>query len=121
MGHIPNLCKSTNTQRFTCNGTKVVYNSSLIWGTIGPQRMFQSGQVYSGIMYFFIIGVRLDLLNLSRLSVAKSDFVAYGNCPRLPAISKISQQLGTIYQRPNLLQRCRQYPSCQHKYVSCLF
>ena len=57
-GNITDLCKPSNTQRFTCNGAKVVYNASLIWGTIGPQRMFQAGQVYNGIMYFFIIGVR---------------------------------------------------------------
>ena len=57
IGHIENLCSPTNTQRFTCNGAKVVYSASLIWGSIGPMRMFQSGQVYSGIMYFFIIGV----------------------------------------------------------------
>lgn len=56
MGHIPDLCSPTNKQRFTCAGTKVVYSASQIWGSIGPQRMFQSGQVYSGIMYFFIIG-----------------------------------------------------------------
>lgn len=56
-GNITDLCKPTNTQRFTCNGAKVVYNASLIWGTIGPQRMFQAGQVYNSIMYFFIIGV----------------------------------------------------------------
>jgi hypothetical protein len=57
MGHISDLCKPTNKQRFTCNDAKVMYNASLIWGTIGPQRMFQSGQVYNGLMYFFLIGV----------------------------------------------------------------
>ncbi|KAM0152898.1 hypothetical protein ACHAQE_007869 [Botrytis cinerea] len=56
LGHIPNLCSPKNTQRFTCAGSKVVYNASLIWGTIGPQRMFQAGQTYSSIMYFFLIG-----------------------------------------------------------------
>jgi hypothetical protein len=61
IGHIPDLCKSTNKDRFTCNGAKVVYNASLIWGTIGPQRMFQSGQVYSSLMYFFAIGVSVPL------------------------------------------------------------
>jgi hypothetical protein len=54
IGHIPDLCKSTNKDRFTCN-------ASLIWGTIGPQRMFQSGQVYSSLMYFFAIGVSVPL------------------------------------------------------------
>lgn len=57
LGHITDLCESDNTQRFTCNGAKVMYNASLIWGTIGPQRMFQSGQVYNGLVYFFLIGV----------------------------------------------------------------
>jgi hypothetical protein len=74
--NIENLCDPHNTQRFTCAGSKVVYNASIIWGTIGPQRMFQSGQVYSGLMYFFILGVSrpyhvipLDALtNLASLS-----------------------------------------------------
>ncbi|KAH6891476.1 small oligopeptide transporter-like protein [Thelonectria olida] len=56
IGHIDDLCNPKNTQRFTCAGSKVVYNASVIWGTIGPQRMFQSGQVYNGLVYFFIIG-----------------------------------------------------------------
>ncbi|KAJ7685541.1 OPT oligopeptide transporter, partial [Mycena polygramma] len=56
MGNIENLCSTKNTDRFTCNGTRVVYNASLIWGTVGPQRMFQTGQTYSQIMYFFLIG-----------------------------------------------------------------
>ncbi|KAH8899059.1 OPT superfamily oligopeptide transporter [Thozetella sp. PMI_491] len=56
IGNIPDLCKPTNTQRFTCNGAKVVYNASLIWGTIGPQRMFQLGQIYTAQMFFFLIG-----------------------------------------------------------------
>ncbi|KAK2627016.1 hypothetical protein QTJ16_004191 [Diplocarpon rosae] len=54
--NIPNLCSPNNTQRFTCNGAKVTYSASLIWGSIGPQRMFEHGQVYNGIMYFFLIG-----------------------------------------------------------------
>lgn len=56
-GHISDLCSEKNKQRFTCNGSKVVYNSSIIWGSIGPQRMFQAGQVYNSLMYFFLIGV----------------------------------------------------------------
>ncbi|KAJ5107487.1 hypothetical protein N7456_004162 [Penicillium angulare] len=54
--NIADLCSPDNKQRFTCNGSKVMYNASLIWGTIGPQRMFQYGQVYNGLVYFFLIG-----------------------------------------------------------------
>ena len=66
IGNIDNLCSPTNTERFTCNGAKVVYNASVIWGTIGPQRRFQLGQIYNVTMYFFIIGVspRRDRANI---------------------------------------------------------
>ncbi|GAA5902112.1 hypothetical protein JCM8208_002479 [Rhodotorula glutinis] len=56
MGHIKDLCSPTNPDRFTCNGTRVVYNASVIWGTIGPQRMFERGQTYSALLHFFWIG-----------------------------------------------------------------
>lgn len=62
IGNIPKLCHSDNTQRFTCAGAKVVYNASLIWGTIGPQRMFQVGQIYHATVYFFIIGPVVTVL-----------------------------------------------------------
>ncbi|KKY23899.1 putative oligopeptide transporter [Phaeomoniella chlamydospora] len=81
IGHIPNLCESTNTQRFTCNGAKVVYSASLIWGTIGPQRMFQSGQVYSGIMYFFIIGPVVTVLAYMLYRRYPNSWVRYINVP----------------------------------------
>jgi hypothetical protein len=63
--NIKDLCDPHNTQRFTCAGSKVVYNASIIWGTIGPQRMFQQGQVYSSLMYFFILGVSCPFMSSS--------------------------------------------------------
>lgn len=69
IGNIKGLCQPTNPDRFTCAGAKVVYNASLIWGTIGPQRMFQAGQVYNGLMYFFFIGV--GSFSFSRQDIAK--------------------------------------------------
>jgi hypothetical protein len=92
-GNIEGLCTSTQSAKFTCAGTKVVYNASVcvfylrhapvlptltsslsllfrssssippspanrIWGTIGPQRMFEDGQTYSALRWFWLIGVR---------------------------------------------------------------
>jgi hypothetical protein len=97
IGNIQHLCSPTITQRFTCNGAKVVYNASITWRSIGPQKMFQSGQVYSGIMYFFIIGVRCGLLQESVMNFTDFCVVACSDCLGLPALSKISQQLGPLY------------------------
>lgn len=33
LGNIEELCSPTNKNRFTCAGTKVVYNASIIWGS----------------------------------------------------------------------------------------
>ncbi|OCF33178.1 OPT family small oligopeptide transporter [Kwoniella heveanensis BCC8398] len=81
MGHIENLCHPTNKQRFTCNGAKVVYQASIIWGTIGPQRMFQNGQVYSGLMYFFAIGPVVTVVVWLIYRKRPNSWVRYINVP----------------------------------------
>ncbi|KAI2706901.1 hypothetical protein DTO013E5_522 [Penicillium roqueforti] len=80
-GHITDLCEPTNKQRFTCNGAKVMYNASLIWGTIGPQRMFQSGQVYNGLVYFFLIGPVVTTLVYLIYRRYPNSWVRYINVP----------------------------------------
>ncbi|PLN86877.1 OPT superfamily oligopeptide transporter [Aspergillus taichungensis] len=81
LGHIDKLCEPTNTQRFTCNGAKVMYNSSLIWGTIGPQRMFQSGQIYHGLVYFFIIGPVVTVMVYLLYRRYPTSWLRYINAP----------------------------------------
>ena len=43
-------------EHYTCPGGRVFFNASVIWGLIGPQRIFGPGQLYNGLMYFFIAG-----------------------------------------------------------------
>ncbi|KAF7904011.1 hypothetical protein EAF00_001345 [Botryotinia globosa] len=81
LGHIPNLCSSKNTQRFTCAGSKVGYNASLIWGTIGPQRMFQAGQTYNSIIYFFLIGLVVSIAVYFIYRRYPNSWVRYINVP----------------------------------------
>lgn len=92
-GNIKDLCSPTNANRFTCQGTKVVANASVIWvrmlprfqtapprkpdmvfvqGTIGPQRMFAAGETYSALLHFFWIGPVVTVLF----------YVAYRRWPR---------------------------------------
>ncbi|KAJ7074114.1 OPT oligopeptide transporter [Mycena amicta] len=97
LGHIDDLCSTTNADRFTCNGTRVVYNASLIWGTVGPQRLFQLGQTYSQvseinaafafrrlifqIMYFFLIGPCLVCIFYALYKRYPNSWVRYVNIP----------------------------------------
>ncbi|ETS05610.1 small oligopeptide transporter [Trichoderma reesei RUT C-30] len=54
LNSIDNVCDDQQEDHFTCPGGRVFY--SVIWGLIGPGRMFSPGQIYSGLFIFFIIG-----------------------------------------------------------------
>ena len=55
-GAIDNICDQENVHHFTCPGGRVFFNASVIWGLIGPQRIFSAGQIYNSMLYFFIAG-----------------------------------------------------------------
>ncbi|KAJ5607526.1 hypothetical protein N7537_004145 [Penicillium hordei] len=66
MGHIDNLCEPKNKERFTCNGAK---------------RMFQSGQVYNGLVYFFLIGPVVTVIVYFIYRRYPNSWVRYINVP----------------------------------------
>ncbi|KAK1756173.1 OPT oligopeptide transporter protein-domain-containing protein [Echria macrotheca] len=53
---IPGVCTPTQAEHFTCPGGQVFFSASVIWGLIGPARMFSPGQIYSGLFIFFVVG-----------------------------------------------------------------
>ena len=40
---------------------RVFFNASIIWGAIGPQRIFSPGALYNCMLYFFIPGLLLPI------------------------------------------------------------
>ncbi len=55
-GAISNVCAPENPSHFTCPNGRVFFNASIIWGVIGPQRMFNPGQIYGHMLWFFLAG-----------------------------------------------------------------
>ncbi|KAI5958447.1 uncharacterized protein KGF55_005790 [Candida pseudojiufengensis] len=55
--NIPNYCSPTNTQKFTCPNSTVFYNASILWGVIGPRKVF--GGLYPVLQWCFLIGFLL--------------------------------------------------------------
>ncbi|KDR73127.1 hypothetical protein GALMADRAFT_100686 [Galerina marginata CBS 339.88] len=51
--NIPELCQEKQKNNFTCASTQVFGTASVIWGLIGPGRIFTNGQIY---YFFFLIG-----------------------------------------------------------------
>ncbi|KAI1338047.1 OPT oligopeptide transporter protein-domain-containing protein [Xylariaceae sp. FL0016] len=75
LDNIDGVCDLTQPQRFTCPGGRVFFSASVIWGLIGPARVFSPGQIYSGLLAFFAIGAITPLLI----------YVAAKRYPRSPA------------------------------------
>ncbi|KAF2814918.1 small oligopeptide transporter [Mytilinidion resinicola] len=62
LNNIEGICTIEQKQRFTCPGGRVFFSASVIWGLLGPQRMFSPGQTYSALLWFFPFGVALSLI-----------------------------------------------------------
>ncbi|KAG0679350.1 hypothetical protein C6P43_003890 [Kluyveromyces marxianus] len=62
-GNISEMCSKHQKSHFTCPGARVFFNAAIIWGVIGPQRMFSAGQLYNKVLYFFLIGALTPLAN----------------------------------------------------------
>jgi OPT family small oligopeptide transporter len=57
---IKGICTSDQPARFTCaGGSEVYFSASVIWGAIGPKRMFD--QIYPEMKYAFLLGFLLAL------------------------------------------------------------
>ncbi|KAK6456527.1 OPT oligopeptide transporter protein-domain-containing protein [Scheffersomyces xylosifermentans] len=58
-GGIANYCDPHNKQKFTCPNSRTFYSASVIWGVIGPKRVFNG--LYPILQYCFLIGFLLAI------------------------------------------------------------
>ncbi|KAF2395795.1 small oligopeptide transporter [Trichodelitschia bisporula] len=61
--NIPDICTRTQASKFTCPNGRVFFNASVIWGVIGPQRMFATDgtSVYGVLQWFWLVGFLMPL------------------------------------------------------------
>jgi OPT family oligopeptide transporter len=60
-GTIPNLCSEDQEHRFTCPYARVFFTASIVWGIIGPARLFGEGGFYSPLYWALLIGAFLPI------------------------------------------------------------
>ncbi|KAF8929373.1 hypothetical protein BGZ58_009002 [Dissophora ornata] len=56
----PDMCTKAGYP-WTCRNTNTFYSASVIWGVIGPGRMFGAGSLYSVIQWGFVLGAILPV------------------------------------------------------------
>ncbi|KAK7041928.1 hypothetical protein VNI00_008910 [Paramarasmius palmivorus] len=59
--NIEDICTPQQKDGFVCPSENTFATASLIWGAIGPQRMFSPGQPYSSLLWFYLIGAILPI------------------------------------------------------------
>lgn len=60
MNNIPDICTPKNT-RWTCPNANIFFSASIIWGAIGPIKMFGINSTYAPLLLGFIIGALLPI------------------------------------------------------------
>ncbi|KAK9134006.1 hypothetical protein Scep_013534 [Stephania cephalantha] len=82
---------------WTCPGDDIFYNASIIWGVVGPLRMFGRLGLYAKMNYFFLIGVLapLPVWVLSRM-FPRQKWISLINMPVLFSASGAMLQGGAV-------------------------
>ncbi|KIO29153.1 hypothetical protein M407DRAFT_70976, partial [Tulasnella calospora MUT 4182] len=59
---VPDACTPDQANQITCNGLGVQFTSSLVWGLIGPRRLFGKNEIYRFHPYGILIGAILPVI-----------------------------------------------------------
>ncbi|KND87786.1 Sexual differentiation process protein isp4 [Tolypocladium ophioglossoides CBS 100239] len=57
--HIPNICTLDAPNGFTCPFSRTYFNTSMVWGALGPRKFFSPAAPYRSLLWFFLLGFLL--------------------------------------------------------------
>ncbi|KAJ4956942.1 hypothetical protein NE237_013725 [Protea cynaroides] len=81
---IPDICDTGSNSLWTCPGDHVFYDASVIWGLIGPRRIFGDLGTYEAINWFFLGGAIAPVLVwLAHRAYPKQEWIRLINMPIL--------------------------------------
>ncbi|KAF1344780.1 OPT oligopeptide transporter protein-domain-containing protein [Delphinella strobiligena] len=81
LGNIDDVCSETQSASFTCPNGRTTFSSSVIWGLIGPARLYSVGKIYSGLLHFFWIGALMPVITWALWKKTGKDFYRKINWP----------------------------------------
>ncbi|KAI2468876.1 OPT-domain-containing protein [Annulohypoxylon bovei var. microspora] len=62
INQIPNVCTVNAPNRFTCPGINTFFTASVLWGTVGPIKVFGQGGMYTWLLAGFPIGFVVPII-----------------------------------------------------------
>ncbi|MCJ1308643.1 hypothetical protein MMC25_002296 [Agyrium rufum] len=81
LGNIEDICTSDQSNGFSCPNGRTVWSSSVIWGLIGPARLYSAGKIYSSLLHFFWIGALMPVITWLAWKYTGKDFWRKVNWP----------------------------------------
>ncbi|KAI0340457.1 OPT oligopeptide transporter [Trametopsis cervina] len=79
--NVQDMCSTDQPDGFICPSTQVFGTASIIWGVIGPARQFSPGQIYYGLVFFFLIGFLAPVITRIIQIRVHSRIIKYINWP----------------------------------------
>ncbi|KAH8117482.1 oligopeptide transporter [Phellopilus nigrolimitatus] len=79
--NISDMCSPKQPDGFICPSTEVFGTASIIWGVIGPALQFSKGQIYYGLLFFFLIGMLAPIFSYVMTYKFPNSFFKYVNFP----------------------------------------
>ncbi|KAE9403059.1 OPT oligopeptide transporter [Gymnopus androsaceus JB14] len=77
--NIPDICSPTQKDGFICPSTEVFGTASIIVSAIGPALQFSKGQIYYGLIFFFLFGAIAPVIPWSLSKKFPNSFLKYIN------------------------------------------
>ncbi|GAO14569.1 hypothetical protein UVI_02032790 [Ustilaginoidea virens] len=62
LAKIPDICSEKQKDGYSCPSGHVYYTASVIWGAIGPARIFSHGATYASLQWFWLVGAATPIL-----------------------------------------------------------
>jgi len=81
LANIEGVCSVDQKDNFTCPVGRVFFNASVIWGLIGPARIFSGDATYAGLQYFWLAGGLSPLIVYSLARMFPKSPIRYINMP----------------------------------------
>jgi len=95
METVPNICTDQNAE-WQCLNAGVFFSASVIWGLIGPARMFGPESIYNPVLYFFLFGALLPIPFYYLGKRYPTSWVKYINIPVILTATAIMPPAKTI-------------------------
>lgn len=80
-GSLKGVCTPDAVAHFTCPNGSVFFTASVLWGLIGPARIFSGTGIYRNLQYFWIIGAIVPISFWLIRKKWPNSFVRYLNAP----------------------------------------